>query len=58
MFSTIKLALPAELNGPELLQDMLVKGLDIRNAVAQVPTGPGLGVEPVIELLKEFHMKL
>jgi muconate cycloisomerase len=58
MFSTMKLALPAELNGPELLQDMLVSGLDIRNAVAQVPTGPGLGVEPDIEKLKELRLEL
>lgn len=57
VFSTLKLALPAELNGPELLQDMLVKGLDIREAVAQVPTGPGLGVEPEIEKLRELLIK-
>jgi muconate cycloisomerase len=58
MFSTMKLALPAELNGPELLQDMLVTGLEIKDGVAQVPNGPGLGVEPVMDKLKELRIKL
>jgi muconate cycloisomerase len=45
LFSQLELALPAELNGPELLSDMYVEGLTITKAVAMVPTGPGLGVE-------------
>jgi muconate cycloisomerase len=45
LFSAIDLALPAELNGPELLADLMVDGLQITDAVASVPTGPGLGVE-------------
>jgi len=45
LFSQLELALPAELNGPELLADMYVHGLSITKAVATVPTGPGLGVE-------------
>ena len=57
LFSTLRLALPAELNGPELLQDMLVKGLDIRDGVARVPAGPGLGVEPEMEKLRELSME-
>lgn len=44
LFSTMKLALPAELNGPELLENLYVEGLDIANGVASVPNGPGLGV--------------
>ncbi|MHA7271039.1 mandelate racemase/muconate lactonizing enzyme family protein [Arthrobacter sp. HLT1-20] len=44
LFSLMNLALPAELNGPELLADLYVEGLDITNAVATVPNGPGLGV--------------
>lgn len=44
MFSQFELALPAELNGPELLTDLYVEGLAITDAVATVPTGPGLGV--------------
>ncbi|MEU5029703.1 mandelate racemase/muconate lactonizing enzyme family protein [Streptomyces milbemycinicus] len=45
LFSQLELALPAELNGPELLSDLYVDNLDIVSAVATVPTAPGLGVE-------------
>ncbi|GAA1566077.1 enolase C-terminal domain-like protein [Kribbella hippodromi] len=48
VFSQLELALPAELNGPELLTDLYVDGLTITRspmAVATVPTAPGLGVE-------------
>lgn len=45
LFSQLDLALPAELNGPELLADLYVDGLAITKAVAAVPSGPGLGVE-------------
>lgn len=55
LFSTMQLALPAELNGPELLQSMLVKGLHIKDGNVQVPTAPGLGVEPEVELLQELR---
>ncbi len=44
LFSQLELALPAELNGPELLSDLYVEGLEIEHAVATVPTAPGLGV--------------
>jgi muconate cycloisomerase len=45
LFSTMRLALPAELNGPELLDELLVSGLDIRDGVVTVPSAPGLGVD-------------
>ncbi|GAB3893000.1 enolase C-terminal domain-like protein [Kibdelosporangium lantanae] len=45
LFCQLDLALPAELNGPELLADLYVDGLEITKAVATVPTAPGLGVE-------------
>ncbi|MEU8871263.1 enolase C-terminal domain-like protein [Streptomyces javensis] len=45
LFSQLELALPAELNGPELLADLYVENLDIVAATATVPSGPGLGVE-------------
>lgn len=44
LFSLMDLALPAELNGPELLQDLYVEGLEITQATATIPDGPGLGV--------------
>ncbi len=45
LFSAVEIALPAELNGPELLADLFVDGLEITEAVATVPTGPGLGIQ-------------
>lgn len=45
LFSSLELALPAELNGPELLDGLFVDGLSITDAIAQIPTGPGLGIE-------------
>lgn len=44
LFSGLTLSLPAELNGPELLADLYVDGLEIVAGRATVPTGPGLGV--------------
>ena len=45
LFSTLELALPPELNGPQFLESMLVGGLEIgKGAVVPVPDGPGLGV--------------
>ena len=44
LFSTLKLVLPAELNGPVFLDSMAVNGLEIRDHVVTVPDGPGLGV--------------
>ncbi|GHJ40426.1 mandelate racemase/muconate lactonizing enzyme family protein [Streptomyces sp. TS71-3] len=56
LFSQLDLALPAELNGPELLADLYVDGLVIEDAVARVPTGPGLGVQVDEERLRaEAH---
>lgn len=57
LFSTMNLVLPAELNGPEMLQDMLVTGLEIKDGIAKVPSGPGLGVEPKMDLLNEWKLK-
>ena len=58
LFSTMSLALPAELNGPELLAELLVDGLDIHDGVATVPTGPGLGVTVDEERLRDLTMDL
>jgi L-alanine-DL-glutamate epimerase-like enolase superfamily enzyme len=47
LFGAFALAKPAALNGPQFLapSDVLVRPLEIADGVAQVPTGPGLGVE-------------
>lgn len=44
-FSGLRLSLPAELNGPELVSELYVDGLDLTGGDATVPTGPGLGVD-------------
>ncbi|WP_350276113.1 enolase C-terminal domain-like protein [Kribbella sp. HUAS MG21] len=58
VFSQLELALPAELNGPELLTDLYVDGLHITKAVATVPTAPGLGVEVDEERIRAESLNL
>jgi muconate cycloisomerase len=54
LFSTQQLSLPVELNGPELLAELLVDGLRIESGVATVPEGPGLGVSVDEERIREL----
>lgn len=54
LFSTLDLTLPAELNGPQFLEDMLVSGLEIDGAVVRVPDSPGLGVEVNEDRIRSF----
>jgi len=55
VFSTLKLRLPPQLNGPQYLSHLLVKGLEFNGKGAvKVPNGPGLGVEVDEELLRSF----
>ncbi|RLG78105.1 MAG: muconate cycloisomerase [Thermoprotei archaeon] len=58
LFSTMDLVAPADLNGPQFLKDMLVKGLVIEGARAKVPDRPGLGVEIDERKLEEYRVKL
>ena len=58
LFSQLELALPAELNGPELLSDLYVEGLTITKAVATVPTAPGLGVQVDEERIRSESIDL
>ncbi|MEJ3654350.1 enolase C-terminal domain-like protein [Actinomycetes bacterium KLBMP 9759] len=58
LFAQLELALPAELNGPELLADLYVEGLAITKAVATVPTAPGLGVEVDEERIRSEAQEL
>lgn len=58
LYGAFGLKKPAALNGPQFLTaDVLGKPLDIRNGLATVPSGPGLGVEvdesKVVKLMKE-----
>ena len=55
LFSTLELALPPELNGPQFLADMLVNGLEIgAGAVVTVPDGPGLGVKVKEDVIRSM----
>ncbi|GAA1570249.1 enolase C-terminal domain-like protein [Kribbella sancticallisti] len=58
LFSQLDLALPAELNGPELLSDLYVEGLTITKAVATVPTAPGLGIQVDEERIRAESIEL
>jgi muconate cycloisomerase len=58
LFSTLRLALPAELNGPELLEELLVDGLEFGAGTVRVPTGPGLGVRVNEPRIRELQLPL
>jgi len=46
LYGAFGLTKPAALNGPQFLDaDVLAEPLEITDGIAQVPTGPGLGVE-------------
>ena len=44
LYSTLDLLLPAELNGPQFLADLLAKGIEMDGVHVRVPDGPGLGI--------------
>jgi len=55
LYGAFGLSKPAALNGPQFLTaDVLATPLKIERAVAQVPKGPGLGVEVDEEKIKEL----
>lgn len=58
LYGAFGLKRPAALNGPQFLTaDVLKKPLAIKNGIAHVPEGPGLGIEvsedKVVELMKK-----
>ncbi len=57
LFSTLNLALPAELNAPAFLETLAVHGIEIRDHVVTVPDGPGLGVTPDEDYIKANLLK-
>jgi muconate cycloisomerase len=54
LYSTLDLLLPPELNGPRFLADLMVDGLGVKDGVATVPDGPGLGVEVQEEKIRRY----
>lgn len=57
LFSTLKIALPADLNGPDMLEDLLVEGLEFKSNEILIPDNPGLGVEVKEYLLRDLIIK-
>lgn len=58
LYGAFGLKKPAALNGPQFLTaDVLKKSLPVKNGIANVPEGPGLGIEvsedKVVELMKQ-----
>jgi len=57
LFSTIDLVLPAELNAPVFLDNMVVNGIEINEHEVTVPDAPGLGITVDEEYIKANLMK-
>lgn len=58
LYSTLDLLLPAELNGPEFLADMMVDGIEIQGVTVKVPDRPGLGIRVSEEKLRANRLRL
>ncbi len=57
LFSTIDLVLPAELNAPVFLDNMVVDGIEINEHEVTVPDAPGLGITVDEEYIKANLLK-
>src|SRR5712692_6788163 len=58
LYSTLDLLLPAELNGPQFLADMMVDGIEIDGVKVKVPDTPGLGIKVREDKLRAARIKL
>ncbi len=56
LFSTLDLVLPAELNAPAFLNDMVISGVEINDHIVTVPDGPGLGITVDEDYIKEHPL--
>ena len=56
LFSTLDLALPAELNAPVFIDNMVVNGVEIRDHIVTVPDGPGMGITVNEDYIKEHPL--
>lgn len=56
LFATLNLVLPAELNAPAFLTSLAVSGVEIQEHVVTVPEGPGLGVTPDEDYIREHPL--
>ncbi len=58
LYSTLDLLLPAELNGPQFLADMMVTGIEMQGVTVKVPDKPGLGITVPEEKVRAARIKL
>ncbi len=58
LFSTLDLALPAELNAPVFLDNMVISGLEIHDHIVTVPDSPGLGIIVNEDYVKEHPLPI
>lgn len=56
LFSTLDLALPAELNAPVFLNNMVIGGAEIHDHNVTVPDGPGLGITVNEDYIREHPL--
>ena len=59
LFAAYGLQLPVDLNGPQFIaEDYLAQPLPVRDQVAYVPDGPGLGVSIDEAKVERFKLQL
>lgn len=58
VFSIMRIIAPVDTNGPQFLEDLLVKGLEIEGAKIRVPGKPGLGVEVDEDRLEMYRVEV
>ncbi len=58
LYSTLDLLLPAELNGPEFLADMMVDGIEMNGVTVKVPDSPGLGIRVKEDKVRENRIRV
>ncbi|MGI5507074.1 mandelate racemase/muconate lactonizing enzyme family protein [Lentzea sp. CA-135723] len=58
LFSAHGIGGPADLNGRQFIASPYASGLTVRDGVAQVPSGPGLGVEVDESVVRELSVEL
>lgn len=58
LYATLDLLLPAELNGPQFLADMMVDGIEMQGVTVKVPDKPGLGITVPEEKVRAARIKL
>ena len=58
LYSTLDLLLPAELNGPQFLADMMVNGIEIEGVTVKVPDKPGLGITVPEDKIRAARIRL